>query len=110
MESGCKSAFLSQTNPVNQTSNEADRSSPFAVRELHVQSNLGTARNQIEQERNTVRVAELAKKLNDAMLTEEREKVKRRLGIASARGAADAKFGNQRCCSQKQRDTPQSGV
>lgn len=43
---------------------------------------------QIEQERNPIKVAELAKKLNDAMLTEEKERVKRRLGIATDGGEA----------------------
>jgi hypothetical protein len=42
---------------------------------------------QIEQELNPVKVAELAKKLNEAMLTEEKEKVKRRLGIAGRQNA-----------------------
>lgn len=36
---------------------------------------------QIEQERDSGKIVELAQKLNDAMLTEEREKVKLRLGI-----------------------------
>ena len=40
---------------------------------------------QIEQERDSNKTAELAPKLNDAMLTEEREKVKRRLGISPDR-------------------------
>ena len=35
---------------------------------------------QIEQESDAAKVAELAKKLNDAMVTEEREKVKQHLG------------------------------
>ena len=34
---------------------------------------------QIEEERNPGRIAELAKELNEAMLTEEREKVRNRL-------------------------------
>ena len=34
---------------------------------------------QIEQESDAAKIAELAKKLNDAMVTEEREKVKQRL-------------------------------
>ena len=38
---------------------------------------------QIEQERDPNKVAELAKKLNDAMLTEEKGKVKRRMGTAT---------------------------
>jgi len=36
---------------------------------------------QIERERDSGKIAELAQKLNDAMLAEEKEKVKRRLGI-----------------------------
>jgi len=36
---------------------------------------------QLAQEQNRFRVAELAHKLNDAMLAEEREKVRRRLGV-----------------------------
>ena len=37
---------------------------------------------QIEQETDPVKIAELAKKLNDAMITEARENVTYRLGIA----------------------------
>ena len=36
---------------------------------------------QLNQEQDRFRVAELAHKLNEAMLTEEREKVRRRLGV-----------------------------
>ena len=36
---------------------------------------------QISQEQDPVKVAELLKKVNEAMLTEEREKVQHRLGI-----------------------------
>ena len=36
---------------------------------------------QIEQERDSGKIAELSQKLNDAMLNEEIEKVRRRLGI-----------------------------
>ena len=36
---------------------------------------------QIEQEADSAKIAELAKKLNDAMVSEEKEKVKHRLGI-----------------------------
>ena len=43
---------------------------------------------QIEQERDSDKIAELAHKLNDAMLTEEKEKVKRRLGISPDRHAS----------------------
>ena len=43
---------------------------------------------QIEQERDSGKIAELAQKLNDAMLTEETEKVKRRLGISPDRHAS----------------------
>lgn len=43
---------------------------------------------QIEREHDSSKLAELTKKLNDAMLTEEREKVKHRLGI-SAEGCPD---------------------
>jgi hypothetical protein len=42
---------------------------------------------QIEQESDAAKIAELAKKLNDAMVTEEREKVKQRL--AQLREALD---------------------
>jgi hypothetical protein len=38
---------------------------------------------QIEQEPNLTKVAELAKKLNEAMVAEEKEKVRRRLGISA---------------------------
>ena len=37
---------------------------------------------QIERESNPAKIAELAEELNDAMITEEKEKVKRRLGIS----------------------------
>jgi hypothetical protein len=37
---------------------------------------------QIEQEGDTAKIAELTQKLNSAMVNEEREKVKRRLGIS----------------------------
>ena len=40
---------------------------------------------QIEQERDSCKIAELAQKPNDAMLPEEKEKVKRRLGISPDR-------------------------
>ena len=43
---------------------------------------------QIEQEQDSTRIAELAQKLNDAMLTEEKEKVKHRLGISPNRCAS----------------------
>ena len=43
---------------------------------------------QIEQERDLDKIAELAQKLNDAMLTEEKEKVKCRLGISPDRRAS----------------------
>ena len=36
---------------------------------------------QIEREPNLANITELAKKLNEAMIAEEKEKVKRRLGI-----------------------------
>ena len=36
---------------------------------------------QLNQEQDRCRVAELAHKLNEAMLAEEREKVRRRLGV-----------------------------
>ena len=39
----------------------------------------------IEQETDPAKIAELAKELNDAMITEEREKVKHRLGISADR-------------------------
>jgi len=38
---------------------------------------------EIEQESDPTRIAELAKKLNDAMLAEQKERVKRRLGIST---------------------------
>ena len=37
---------------------------------------------QLTQEQDRFRVAELAHKLNDAMIAEEREKVRRRLGLS----------------------------
>ena len=37
---------------------------------------------QIEQESDSAKIGELAKKLNDAMVAEEKEKVKNRLGIS----------------------------
>jgi hypothetical protein len=37
---------------------------------------------QIEQEADSAKIAELAKKLNDAMISEEKEKVRHRLGIS----------------------------
>ena len=40
---------------------------------------------QIEQERDSCKIAELAQKPNDAMLPEEKEKVKRRVGISPDR-------------------------
>jgi len=43
---------------------------------------------QIEQEPDADKIAELAKKLNDAMVTAEREKVKRRLGFSEDRCAS----------------------
>jgi len=43
---------------------------------------------QIEQERDSDKIAELGQKLNDAMLTEEEEKVKLRLGISPDRHAS----------------------
>ena len=43
---------------------------------------------QIEQEEDSGKIAELAQKLNDAMLSEEKEKVKRRLGISQERLAS----------------------
>jgi hypothetical protein len=43
---------------------------------------------QIEQEPNPAKVAELAKKLNEVMLTEEKEKVRLRLGIVADRAAS----------------------
>jgi len=42
---------------------------------------------QIEQEPDADKIAELAKKLNNAMVTAEREKVKRRLGFSQDRYA-----------------------
>lgn len=42
---------------------------------------------QIEQELDSGKIAELAQKLNDAMLTEEKEKVKHRLGISQDKRA-----------------------
>lgn len=47
---------------------------------------------QIEEERNSVKIAELGRKLNEAMLSEEREKVKSRLGIAADGGKASVRF------------------
>jgi hypothetical protein len=38
---------------------------------------------EIEHESNPAKIAELAKELNDAMLAEQKEKVKRRLGISA---------------------------
>lgn len=43
---------------------------------------------QIDQEHDSGKIAELAQKLNDAMVTEEKEKVKRRLGISPERLAS----------------------
>jgi len=43
---------------------------------------------QIEQEQDSTKIAELAQKLNDAMITEEKEKVKYRLGISQNRRAS----------------------
>lgn len=42
---------------------------------------------QLTQEQDRFRVAELAHKLNEAMLAEEREKVRRRLGITRSNAA-----------------------
>ena len=42
---------------------------------------------QIEQEADSAKIAELAKKLNDAMVSEAKEKVKQRLGISPDRYA-----------------------
>jgi len=43
---------------------------------------------QIEQEQDSAKIAELAHKLNDAMLSEEKEKVTHRLGISQNRRAS----------------------
>ena len=43
---------------------------------------------QIEQERDSGKISQLALKLNDAMVNEEKEKVKLRLGISSDRRAS----------------------
>lgn len=38
---------------------------------------------EIEQESDPAKIAQLAKELNDAMIAEQKEKVKRRLGLSS---------------------------
>jgi len=49
---------------------------------------------QIERESNGAKLAELAKKLNEIMVSEEREKVKRRLAISDAQNPDQARdFG-----------------
>ena len=43
---------------------------------------------QIERERDPGKIAELAQKLNDEMVNEEKDKVKQRLGISSDKRAS----------------------
>lgn len=51
---------------------------------------------QIEEERSPLRIAELAKELNEAMLAEERERVRNRLKTApQAKGIIDSKPVNK---------------
>ena len=44
---------------------------------------------QMEEERNPLRIAELTKELNDALLDEEREKVRNRISAATKAEPAD---------------------
>lgn len=48
---------------------------------------------QLTQEQDRFRVVELARKLNEAMLAEEREKVRQRLGVGRSNGGVTFKPG-----------------
>ena len=50
---------------------------------------------QIEQEADSTKIAELAKKLSDAMVSEEKEKVRQRLGILPDRKASWPSFDHE---------------